>query len=166
MKTTFVLLSLCVWLSLTQSLLNDHVVPKNREIVVKDKLQPENKNFLGLLLVPCMLLDFWCTNHGNCWLKNLFTWRYNLLLRCYWYMAAFPTVHAAQCQRNGTKSFLAERRPNPKLLQRKIIVQCTALTQTKHVHVFVKLPQLLNFYFQYFSRESSSQLSKTKHSFR
>lgn len=56
MKKLLILLSFCVLFSLSGTLSNAHSSQRNKALVLKNKLQLTNKNFIGLLLVPCMFL--------------------------------------------------------------------------------------------------------------
>lgn len=71
MKKILSLLSLCVLFTLTETLSNDNIVERNRELIFKNKLQPADKKFFGILLVPCMY-------SFSSWLKKQFWFRYFL----------------------------------------------------------------------------------------
>ncbi len=58
MKKIFVVMIICVLLSLSGTLSHGNVVPRERKLILKTKLQPANKKIFGLLLVPCMLPKF------------------------------------------------------------------------------------------------------------
>lgn len=57
MKTIFVLLSvLCVLCSLAETLSNENIGQRNKELILKNKLKLKSNNFFGILLVPCMFV--------------------------------------------------------------------------------------------------------------
>ncbi|XP_037026206.1 uncharacterized protein LOC119067387 [Bradysia coprophila] len=61
MKKIFVLLSLCVLFSLSRTLSYEKTGPKSKELILKNKVRPADKNFFGLLLVPYIICFFAAT---------------------------------------------------------------------------------------------------------